>query len=85
METANSLSFKIDKTKPVINYTGGQATYSILDSVNIACGATDPVSGGVASGVDPVTNTCQNVDGRRRLKRGQPHRRVPRYLSLLHI
>lgn len=63
VETPNSVSFKIDKTKPIISYTGGQATYSILDTVNIACAATDPVSGGVASGVDPATNTCQNVVG----------------------
>jgi hypothetical protein len=61
--SGNSLSFKIDKTKPNITYTGQQATYSILDVVSITCSATDPISGGVASGVDPTTNTCQNITG----------------------
>ncbi len=51
----NSLSFRTDKTKPVITYTGQKTTYSILDTVNVTCGASDPISGGVASGVDPAT------------------------------
>jgi hypothetical protein len=63
VETAHSLTVKIDKTKPTITYTGQQATYSILDPVNITCNATDPISGGVASGVNGTTNTCQNVSG----------------------
>ena len=61
VETAKSLGFKIDKTAPTVTYAGAQATYSIRDTVNITCSATDPVCGGVASGV--ASTTCQNVSG----------------------
>jgi YD repeat-containing protein len=61
VESAKSLSFKIDKTKPMVTYTGAQATYSILDTVSITCSASDPLSGGVASGV--ASTTCQNITG----------------------
>lgn len=61
VETARSVSFKIDKTRPTITYSGTQPTYSILSAVNITCTAMDPVSGGVASGI--ASNTCQNITG----------------------
>jgi hypothetical protein len=61
VEAAKSLSFKIDTTPPTVSYTGSQGTYSILATLNISCSATDPVSGGVASGV--ASTTCQNIAG----------------------
>jgi hypothetical protein len=47
---------RIDKTAPLVTYTGNQEAYAILDTVAIDCAASDALSG-VAS------NTCQNISG----------------------
>jgi predicted extracellular nuclease len=46
----------IDKTNPVVTYTGNAGTYDIDQTVNITCSATDALSG-IAS------STCKNVNG----------------------
>jgi hypothetical protein len=52
--TLNSID--VDKTAPVVNYSGNQGTYSIADTVNIACSATDALSG-------IATSTCADLSG----------------------
>ena len=47
---------KVDETKPVVAYTGAQDSYTLTDTVNITCAATDALSG-VAS------TTCANASG----------------------
>jgi hypothetical protein len=56
LETARSLTIKLDKTAPTVTYTGNTGTYNILATVNIACSAADNLSG-VAS------STCQDISG----------------------
>ncbi len=51
-----SYSVNVDKTPPVVAYLGNGGTYSVAQSVAIACNATDALSG-VAS------DTCTNVSG----------------------
>ena len=55
-ETAKSLTVSIDTTPPTITYSGNQGTYSILDTVNITCTASDALSGVQSS-------TCANITG----------------------
>jgi hypothetical protein len=55
-EAAHSLTVNIDKTPPVVTYTGNAGTYTVDQMVNITCSATDNLSG-VAS------STCQNISG----------------------
>lgn len=55
MATFTVQNINIDKTAPVITYTGNAGTYSLTDTVNITCAASDTLSG-VAS------STCQNVN-----------------------
>jgi hypothetical protein len=47
---------KRDATKPTVTYTGNAGTYTVADSVSIACTAADNLSG-VAS------STCANIMG----------------------
>jgi len=48
-------TFKLDSTPPVITYTGG-GTYTVDQTVNVTCLASDPSPGsGLAS------DTCQNI------------------------
>ncbi len=57
----------IDKTSPVITYTGNTSPYSVLDTIDIRCTATDNLSGiaattcvditGPAFTFEPVTNS----------------------------
>ena len=66
-ETAQTVTFKLDKTPPVVVYTGNAGAYRIIDRVSITCAASDAVSGvasstcqdiaGPAYGFDPGTNT----------------------------
>jgi hypothetical protein len=56
VETAKSLTVKLDKTPPTVSYTGNAGTYGILDTVSITCTPADNLSG-VAS------STCQNING----------------------
>lgn len=51
-----TVSVKRDATGPVVGYSGAQATYSVIDTVNITCSATDAMSGLASS-------TCANVSG----------------------
>ncbi|HVX40640.1 MAG TPA: hypothetical protein VHB25_13810, partial [Gemmatimonadaceae bacterium] len=51
-----AVTVKVDETKPVVTYTGNAGSYSVLQTVNILCAATDNLSG-VAS------STCQQITG----------------------
>lgn len=52
----SSPAVNIDLTNPTVTYTGNQGTYSLGDTVNITCNASDALSG-VAS------TTCANISG----------------------
>lgn len=52
--TSDSMTVKVDKTAPVVSYSGNAGTYGVDQSVSITCSASDAVSG-VAS------TTCANV------------------------
>jgi hypothetical protein len=56
--TANATlsGIDVDKTAPVVTYAGNQGTYSVADTVEITCAATDALSG-VAS------STCADISG----------------------
>lgn len=53
-ETAQATTVKIDKTKPVITFTGNAGSYGIMSTVDIACAATD-----VPSGI--LRTTCSDI------------------------
>ena len=56
-ETAHQIvHVVIDTTAPVVTYSGNHGTYTVDQTINISCTATDALSG-VAS------NTCQNITG----------------------
>jgi len=54
--TATLSGVNIDKTPPVVTYSGNQGTYSIADTVDIACSANDALSG-------IATTTCADISG----------------------
>jgi hypothetical protein len=54
--TATSPAVNIDKTPPVVTYSGNAGTYTVDQTISITCSATDALSG-VAS------HTCQNITG----------------------
>jgi hypothetical protein len=57
-EAKNTATVEIDTTQPVVTYTGNAGSYTVADSVSIACSASDPTPGsGMAS------DTCQNISG----------------------
>ncbi len=55
-ESATSVHVKIDKSDPVITYTGNQGSYTVDQTVDITCTPSDAYSG-VAS------STCQDITG----------------------
>lgn len=63
--TIDSGAIWIDKTAPLITYSGQQAIYLLTDMINIDCTATDPLPplGGQNSGVNPATDTCSGPLG----------------------
>ena len=56
LTTTASQVLKRDATNPVIGYTGNVGPYTVDQTVNIACSASDATSG-------LATNTCANVTG----------------------
>jgi hypothetical protein len=46
----------VDTTQPVVTYTGNAGTYTVDQTVNITCAATDAGSG-------VVSTTCRNING----------------------
>lgn len=54
-ETPQTVTVKIDLTAPVISYTGNQSSYTVDQTVDISCAATDALSG-IAS------STCQDIN-----------------------
>jgi hypothetical protein len=70
-ETAQSATIKIDKTPPVVTFSGNTASYMPNETVNITCTATDALSGimaeicptiiGPASSFHPGLNTYSAV------------------------
>jgi hypothetical protein len=54
-EAAKTLTVRIDRTPPVITYSGNQGTYSIEQGIHIGCSATDALSG-------IADDTCENFD-----------------------
>ena len=55
VETPHTMSLKVDQTPPVVTYTGNAGTYTIDQTVDITCSASDNLSG-VAS------TTCSSLD-----------------------
>ena len=55
-ETSQTVHVKIDLTDPTVNYSGNLGTYSVDQTINITCAATDTLSG-VSS------TTCENIAG----------------------
>lgn len=55
-EAAHGVTVSLDKTLPTITYAGNQATYGVLDTVNITCTAADSLSG-------LLFDTCENISG----------------------
>ena len=53
---SSSPAVNIDKTAPTITYTGNQGTYTVDETVDITCSATDNLSG-----ID--TTDCQDIIG----------------------
>jgi hypothetical protein len=56
----NTIAIDIDTTQPVVSYTGNAGTYTVDQSVAIVCSGSDPVHGGVSSGI--ASTTCQNLN-----------------------
>jgi hypothetical protein len=56
VEVQRALTVKLDKTAPLVAYSGNAGTYTVADTVNITCSASDTLSG-VAS------TTCANITG----------------------
>ncbi len=56
VETAKSVSFKIDQTPPTVTYAGNAGAYTVDQTVSITCAAADNLSG-VAS------STCADIVG----------------------
>ena len=54
-EATQSVAFQVDQTPPVVTYTGNTGSYTVDQTVDISCTATDNLSG-VAS------TTCTNLD-----------------------
>lgn len=55
-EALQKISFNIDKTAPIVTYTGNDKIYTVDQQVNITCTSTDNLSG-IAS------STCKNILG----------------------
>lgn len=54
VEPTKTLIVRIDKTPPMVTYTGNLGTYTVDQTINITCSATDSLSG-IAS------NTCADI------------------------
>jgi hypothetical protein len=55
--TTNSVTIKLDKTKPVVSFTGDAGSYAVTQTVAIACSASDPAPGsGLAASTCPSVN-----------------------------
>jgi hypothetical protein len=61
VEATHQSAVKIDKTPPVVTFSGNQGSYTVDQTVSITCTATDPpgANGQLGSGV--ASTTCQNV------------------------
>jgi hypothetical protein len=57
VEPANTLTIQIDLTPPRVTYTGNAGTYTVDQTVAIACSASDPGGSGVAS------TDCADING----------------------
>ena len=55
-ETGKTLTILIDKTAPLVLYSGNAGAYDVDKTVNISCAATDGLSG-------IQSQTCQNISG----------------------
>ncbi len=62
-ESAHNLTIHIDKTAPTITFAGNAGSYAVDQTVNITCSAADPLSGGVASGIDQTRTSCPSASG----------------------
>jgi len=63
VEATKTQTVRIDKTLPIVTYTGNAGTYTVDQTVSITCAASDPVDadGAAASGL--ASTTCQNIVG----------------------
>ena len=55
-EAPRSVTISLDKTLPTVTYSGNQAVYGVLDTVNITCTASDSLSG-------LLFDTCADISG----------------------
>jgi hypothetical protein len=55
--TTNSVTIKLDQTKPTVSFSGDAGTYAITQNVSITCSASDPTLG---SGL--AQSSCPSVD-----------------------
>jgi hypothetical protein len=57
----SSLVVRIDKTPPIVSYSGNAGTYTVDQIVNITCAAVDPMNGNGTPG-SGLASTCRNVN-----------------------
>jgi CSLREA domain-containing protein len=62
-EGPQHLTIRIDRTPPVVVFAGNQGTYTVDQTVNITCTATDPQASTGASGSGVASTTCTSVAG----------------------
>ena len=56
-------SVSIDRTPPIVTYTGNAGSYTVDQTVKITCSAADPSASNGATGSGIATTTCQNISG----------------------
>lgn len=56
LSSTKSLLIRIDKTAPTITFTGNAGTYTVDETIQIACGATDVLSGIAATSCPDVAS-----------------------------
>ena len=59
LSAPKSVTIKIDRTPPIVTYSGNAGSYTVDRIVAIKCTATDPFSNGVASGI--AATSCQDI------------------------
>ena len=63
-----TVTVKRDATKPVVTYTGNAGAYTVDQTIDIHCAASDPSPG---SGVE--STTCESISGPAWSSARQPH------------
>lgn len=63
LSTSQSVTVKRDATKPAIGYAGALATYTVDQTVNITCAASDAMSGLASNSCAPISGPAYNFIG----------------------